>query len=165
MESCESESQAAKWDGQWRELKTGRELADRKKKMAYGFTAGTSEGGGVVVVDGVENPRRTKEEQRTRTSRVADRRNNDQWTDTLTCAPSFPGSPEQTGLDEDRKGDGREEWQSLRSRPAQIMYDPLFCRRERPLQGPREAAQGILRPMVRRVGTYRSSSRPTSPKG
>lgn len=36
------------------------------------------------------------------------------------------------------------------SRPAQIMYDPLFCRRERPLQGPRGAAQGISRPMVRR---------------
>lgn len=50
------------------------------------------------------------------------------------------------------------------SRPAQIMYDPLFCRRERPLQGPSGGSTGHLQAhgQEKSVRTVRPV-RPTSP--
>lgn len=75
--------------------------------MPDGFTAGTSEGGLVEEVSSASlsmASRTHKEQKRSRELDVSrgrqEGRNNDEWIDTLACAPSFQCSPE---LDEEQK--------------------------------------------------------------
>lgn len=142
--------------------------------MADGFTAGTSEGGWTrrrgavgVVVDGVENPQGTKEEQR-ELDVSRGRQEETMMNGSTPWLALVPRAFPRTYSTRNRKGDGREEWQSRRADPRRLCTIHFSVDASDHCRPPRGAAQGIFRPMVRRsryVPFVPSVSPPQAPQG